>query len=47
MGVAGSEFSFDISTESTSEETQQNIHQLSATWAIVLVFSRHYYAAGY
>ncbi|KAJ7878239.1 hypothetical protein B0H13DRAFT_2346695 [Mycena leptocephala] len=36
MGVAGSEFSFDISTESTSEETQQNIHQLSATWAIVV-----------
>ncbi|KAJ7830370.1 hypothetical protein B0H13DRAFT_1655182, partial [Mycena leptocephala] len=45
--VAGSEFSFDISTESTSEETQQNSHQLSATWAIVLVLSRHYCAAGY
>ncbi|KAJ7887708.1 hypothetical protein B0H13DRAFT_2342305 [Mycena leptocephala] len=36
MGVAGSEFSFDISTESTSEETQQNSRQLSATWAIVV-----------
>ncbi|KAJ7754151.1 TEER-decreasing protein [Mycena maculata] len=36
-GVGGSEFSIEISTDSTKEETKQSSHQLSTSWGITVL----------
>ncbi|KAJ7632039.1 hypothetical protein B0H17DRAFT_1217623 [Mycena rosella] len=40
-GVGGSEFSIEISTDSTKEETRENSHTLSTTWPIIVMGGEH------